>query len=173
MLVSGFLAGRGFENNGGDLYDECYTNWGDPNDVIRTDTPHSGTPGKNDMLVSKNAFDGVGCGWPKGKRVTRYQADTGENSYLQIDLQIPRRIQEVTILVFRVFQFENVNIYLGNTNDYMNSSVYFQYATAKKNFSELVINGNSALEGRFLTFFKPDSTVNALGFFDLQVLPAH
>lgn len=140
--------------------DECYTS---SRDLIHGDLSFRSSSAWSASFTGLNAIDGLSH--------TRFSTQYIVNSWLQIDLGSSHRISEIRILSHLQREFNDVIIYLGNTDDFTTSPVYKSSASVAGYNQWYTFYGNSYISGRYLTFYKNDSTDKPLGFFELQVIP--
>lgn len=170
-LYSTYLAIRADVSLGTE-YSECFTSWGERGDVARGDqmTSSSVYDGRVAVYGAAVGIDGVAC---VNNFEYLFATKAEDPAYLQVDLQVPMKISHIIVVLRLASGFSVVKIFLGNTSsDFTSHAVYFFHFSPENDKTSYVIKGDTTIEGRYLTFYRPISGNTPMGLYDMQIIPA-
>ncbi|XP_047736128.1 uncharacterized protein LOC125177781 [Hyalella azteca] len=140
-------------------YDACYTSWGDPRDIVKTNSPF--TYSSVDHSPSY-ATDGYACLSPK-YFVTRNLP----NSSSQIDMEYVTRVQKVIFAT--AFPFTGMDVILSNTSDYSQGQNIGRLDVSTPEWSTYTLVTNTSAAGRYITLYQAATSYH--GYAEIQVIP--
>ncbi|XP_047740644.1 uncharacterized protein LOC125179233 [Hyalella azteca] len=144
-------------------YDACYTSWGDPRDIVKTNSPFA----YSSILVAGSqsyATDGYACN-PPIHFVTLRQS----NSYTQIDMQKMERVHTVIVATAWPDHFSDLDVILSNTTDFNLGKKIGRVDGDTPSYSTYSFDTNTSVAGRYITFFQAPYDYH--GFADIQLIP--
>ncbi|XP_047737655.1 uncharacterized protein LOC125178291 [Hyalella azteca] len=145
-------------------YDACYTSWGDPRDIVKTNSPF--TYSSNEMgSYPKYGTDGYACLTTPAYFSTLMTT----NTFSQIDLEQTTRVQAVILVTAWIGLIQDMDVILSNTSDYNLGQKIGRVNGIAPAWSPYTIVTNTSTAGRYLTFFT--AMYGFLGFAEVQVIP--
>ncbi|XP_047736532.1 uncharacterized protein LOC125177914 [Hyalella azteca] len=164
-LYSAYVAVR-WPGQVGVTYDACYTSWGDPRDILKTNSPFNFStnyPTFHDNYI--HATDGYSC----SEIQNRFGTELRSNSYSQIDLEQITRVQTVIFATANLGFLEDVDVYLSNTSDFTIGEKIGRVDGKPPGWSSITISTNTSVAGRYITFFM--AVNNYHGYAEIQIIP--
>ncbi|XP_047739680.1 uncharacterized protein LOC125178897 isoform X1 [Hyalella azteca] len=145
-------------------YDACYTSWGDPRDIVKTNSPF--TFSSNSLAFPQRyATDGYACLVPYSIFATNLET----NSYSQIDLEQISRVQAVIVATSEITYIKDMDVLLSNTSDFTLGQKIGRVNGYTPYWSTYTINTNTSVAGRYITFYTAQYSIH--GYADIQVIP--
>ncbi|XP_047739675.1 uncharacterized protein LOC125178896 [Hyalella azteca] len=144
-------------------YDACYTSWGDPRDIVKTNS-HFTYSSVWGSLDPKSATDGYACAAP-----AFFATQSQPNSFTQIDMELTTRVQTVIIATTLGSEMANMDVILSNTSDYNLGQKIGRVDGAPPHWSTCTIVTNTSVAGRYITTFWAATGYHS--YAEIQVVP--
>ncbi|XP_047736617.1 uncharacterized protein LOC125177933 [Hyalella azteca] len=147
----------------GTKYDACYTSWGDPRDIVKTNSPFTYSTALT-IYYPQFATDGYACVAP-----AYFVTGLYTNSFSQIDLQQTTRVQKVIAATAWPRHIIDMDVILSNTSDFNLGQKIGRVVGDTPAWSTYTIVTNSSVAGRYITFYQ--IAMNHHGYADIQIIP--
>ncbi|XP_047737499.1 uncharacterized protein LOC125178245 [Hyalella azteca] len=145
-------------------YDACYTSWGDPRDIVKTNSPFSYSS-VYAALYETGGTDGYACSAGR----SYFLSNNLPFSFSQIDMEQITRVKAVIFATSFASYNIVVDVFLSNTSDYSIGQKIGRVPDNPPPVSTITVDTNTSVAGQFITFVSAPAVF--YGYGEVQVIP--